>query len=64
MRRAVYLMRVFDACVCVPLSLFSPQRRKDKLSVGPALLGFFVFVIVGSSLLQVIRTAGSKGPFG
>ena len=64
------------------------ERRKDKLSVGPILLGvrnscttphtarsplchrvplrratllvqFFVVVIVGSSLLQVIRTASS-----
>ena len=36
------------------------DRRAGKLSVGPILLGFFLFVIVGSSLLQVIRTAGSE----
>jgi len=37
------------------------ERRQGKLSVGPILLGFFVIVIVGSSLLQVIRQAGSGG---
>lgn len=36
------------------------ERRKGKLSVGPLLLGFFVFVIIGSSLLQVIQSAGAK----
>ncbi|GMH01926.1 hypothetical protein Nepgr_003765 [Nepenthes gracilis] len=29
--------------------------------VGPILLGFFVFVIIGSSLFQIIRTATSGG---
>ncbi|MBL1488852.1 hypothetical protein ELC62_30885, partial [Klebsiella pneumoniae] len=29
--------------------------------VGPILLGFFVFVVVGSSLFQIIRTATSGG---
>jgi len=36
------------------------ERRSGKLSVGPILLGFFFVVIVGSSLLQIIRTAGSS----
>ncbi|XP_038691982.1 stress-associated endoplasmic reticulum protein 2-like [Tripterygium wilfordii] len=29
--------------------------------VGPILLGFFVFVVIGSSLFQIIRTATSGG---
>ncbi|KAI5583439.1 hypothetical protein POPTR_006G017100v4 [Populus trichocarpa] len=29
--------------------------------VGPILLGFFVFVVIGSSLFQIIRTASSGG---
>ena len=37
----------------------SAERRAGKLSVGPILLGFFFIVIVGSSLLQVLRTASS-----
>jgi len=35
-------------------------RNKGKgLAVGPVLLGFFLFVVVGSALLQIIRTATS-----
>ena len=41
-------------------------RAKDKsksFSVGPVMLGFFIFVVIGSSLLQIIRTATSgAGP--
>ncbi|KAF3323204.1 stress-associated endoplasmic reticulum protein 2-like protein [Carex littledalei] len=29
--------------------------------VGPILLGFFVFVVIGSSLFQIIRTAATGG---
>ncbi|XP_018850534.1 stress-associated endoplasmic reticulum protein 2-like isoform X1 [Juglans regia] len=29
--------------------------------VGPIVLGFFVFVVIGSSLFQIIRTATSGG---
>ncbi|XP_041025799.1 stress-associated endoplasmic reticulum protein 2-like [Juglans microcarpa x Juglans regia] len=29
--------------------------------VGPIVLGFFVFVVIGSSLFQIIRTATSSG---
>ena len=43
-------------------------RAKDKsksFSVGPVMLGFFIFVVIGSSLLQIIRTATSgAGPGG
>ena len=36
-------------------SLCALQRRKDKLPVSKLLLGFFVFVIFGSTLLQLIN---------
>ncbi|XP_020092604.1 probable stress-associated endoplasmic reticulum protein [Ananas comosus] len=29
--------------------------------VGPIVLGFFIFVVIGSSLFQIIRTATSGG---
>ncbi|XP_042519912.1 stress-associated endoplasmic reticulum protein 2-like [Macadamia integrifolia] len=31
--------------------------------VGPIVLGFFVFVVIGSSLFQIIRMATSGGVF-
>jgi hypothetical protein len=31
--------------------------------VGPMMLGFFLFVVIGSALLQIIRTATSPSPF-
>ena len=36
-------------------SLCALQRRKDKLPVSKLLLGFFMFVIFGSTLLQLIN---------
>ncbi|KAK4780021.1 hypothetical protein SAY87_016127 [Trapa incisa] len=36
------------------------KKGKDY-PVGPMLLGFFVFVVIGSSLFQIIRTATSGG---
>ncbi|KAG4163010.1 hypothetical protein ERO13_D01G146600v2 [Gossypium hirsutum] len=36
----------------------STKKGKDY-PVGPMLLGFFVFVVIGSSLFQIIRTATS-----
>jgi hypothetical protein len=38
------------------------QKSKYGFSVGPVMLGFFIFVVVGSSLLQIIKTATSGGP--
>ncbi|CAL5224780.1 g7522 [Coccomyxa viridis] len=35
-------------------------RGERAASAGPWLLGFFVFVLVGSAVLQIIRTA--SGP--
>ncbi|XP_076916302.1 uncharacterized protein LOC143575955 [Bidens hawaiensis] len=38
-----------------------PRKGKSSYPVGPILLGFFVFVVIGSSLFQIIRTAKSGG---
>ena len=35
------------------------EKKPKKLPVGPLMLGFFLFVVVGSSLLQIFKTAGS-----
>ncbi|DBA78155.1 TPA: hypothetical protein ACH3X2_008121 [Trebouxia sp. C0005] len=34
-------------------------KSSSKVAVGPIMLGFFLFVVVGSALLQIIRTATS-----
>ncbi|RAL38646.1 unnamed protein product [Cuscuta campestris] len=36
-------------------------KKASNYPVGPILLGFFVFVVIGSSLFQIIRTATSGG---
>ncbi|KAI3673607.1 stress-associated endoplasmic reticulum protein 2-like [Cynara cardunculus var. scolymus] len=36
-------------------------KKKDSYPVGPIVLGFFIFVVIGSSLFQIIRTATSGG---
>ncbi|KAG6471638.1 stress-associated endoplasmic reticulum protein 2-like [Zingiber officinale] len=36
-------------------------KRGNDYPVGPVMLGFFVFVVIGSSLFQIIRTATSGG---
>lgn len=35
----------------------SSARSKNPFTVGPIMLAFFLFVVVGSALLQIIRTA-------
>jgi len=30
-------------------------KRDSQMPVGPVVLGFFLFVVVGSALLQIIR---------
>lgn len=44
----------------VPTSI---SKKEDKFPVGPVLLGFFLFVVVGSALFQILNTAtsGSSG---
>eukprot|EP00241_Pyramimonas_parkeae_P013757 CAMPEP_0114255734 /NCGR_PEP_ID=MMETSP0058-20121206/17731_1 /TAXON_ID=36894 /ORGANISM="Pyramimonas parkeae, CCMP726" /LENGTH=70 /DNA_ID=CAMNT_0001370161 /DNA_START=110 /DNA_END=322 /DNA_ORIENTATION=- len=41
-------------------------NRGSKYPVGPWMLGFFLFVVIGSSLFQIIRTAtaGQAGMMG
>ncbi|CAN4126503.1 unnamed protein product [Withania somnifera] len=36
-------------------------KKGNNYPVGPLLIGFFVFVVIGSSLFQIIRTATSGG---
>ncbi|MCO5551326.1 hypothetical protein L7F22_004827 [Adiantum nelumboides] len=36
-------------------------KKSTKYPVGPVVLGLFVFVVIGSALLQIIRTASSGG---
>ncbi|XP_029128420.1 probable stress-associated endoplasmic reticulum protein [Cajanus cajan] len=37
------------------------EKKGFAYPVGPIVLGFFIFVVVGSSLFQIIRTATSRG---
>nr|XP_023883282.1 stress-associated endoplasmic reticulum protein 2-like [Quercus suber]POE71767.1 stress-associated endoplasmic reticulum protein 2 [Quercus suber] len=37
------------------------SKKGYDYPVGPIVLGFFVFVVIGSSLFQIIRTASSGG---
>ncbi|CAO2146493.1 unnamed protein product, partial [Urochloa humidicola] len=36
-------------------------KKGNDYPVGPVVLGFFIFVVIGSSLFQIIRTATSGG---
>jgi len=38
-------------------------EKEEKSSLGPIVIGFFLFVVVGSSLFQIIRTAQSGRAF-
>ena len=44
------------------VDIHAKEKSKYGFSVGPVMLGFFIFVIIGSSLLQIIKTATSGGP--
>lgn len=39
------------------------QQKKSALSATPVMIGFFLFVVVGSAILQIIRTATGSHPF-
>jgi len=42
--------------------LYNKNRKKgDKFPVGPALLGFFLFIVVGSAIFQILNMATSQG---
>nr|ABR16729.1 unknown [Picea sitchensis] len=36
-------------------------KKGNTYPVGPIVLGFFVFIVIGSSIFQIIRTASSGG---
>ena len=36
-------------------------KKANSYLVGPFVLGFFVFVVIGSSIFQIIRTTSSGG---
>ena len=36
-------------------------ERTEKSPFGPIVIGFFLFVVVGSALFQIIRTAQTAG---
>ncbi|CAH1414868.1 uncharacterized protein LOC111919355 [Lactuca sativa] len=36
-------------------------KKGNTYPVGPIMLGFFIFVVIGSSLFQIIRTATTGG---
>ena len=37
------------------------QKRGDKFPVGPVLLGFFLFIVIGSAIFQILNMATSQG---
>ncbi|KAI3720424.1 stress-associated endoplasmic reticulum protein 2 [Cynara cardunculus var. scolymus] len=52
----------FDKNIVRRGSVPETSAKKGKsYPVGPVMLGFFVFVVIGSSLFQIIRTATSGG---
>ena len=36
------------------------KKRESGLRVGPIMLGFFLFVVVGSAILQIIKSASGS----
>jgi hypothetical protein len=38
-------------------------EKKEGNSLGPLVVGFFLFVVVGSAIFQIIRTAQSGKSF-
>ena len=38
----------------------SHVKREEKFPVGPVLLGLFMFVVVGSALFGILRTASAN----
>lgn len=47
---------VAESLACVLTIAFDAQTESGY-GIGPVLLGFFVFVLVGSSVIQILRTA-------
>ncbi|KAI3713899.1 hypothetical protein L1987_72486 [Smallanthus sonchifolius] len=52
----------FDKNITRRGSVPQTSTKKDNdYPIGPIMIGFFVFVVIGSSLVQIIRTATSGG---
>uniref|UniRef100_A0A453B7N5 Stress-associated endoplasmic reticulum protein n=1 Tax=Aegilops tauschii subsp. strangulata TaxID=200361 RepID=A0A453B7N5_AEGTS len=54
---------VFEKNITKRGSVPETVKKGNDYPVGPIVLGFFVFVVVGSSLFQIIRTASNAGLF-
>jgi len=39
-----------------------PVEKEERSPLGPYMIGFFMFVVIGSALFQIIRTA-TRGSF-
>ena len=37
------------------------QKKENKFPVGPMLLGFFLFIVIGSAIFQILNTATTPG---
>jgi len=42
----------------VPTSI---SKKDNKFPVGPMLLGFFLFIVIGSAIFQILNTATTPG---
>ena len=42
--------------------VLSSGTKNTSATVGPVLLGFFLFVVVGSAILQIIQSASQGKP--
>jgi len=49
----------FDGNINKRGSVKLSSKKEKQFTVGPVVLAFFLFVVVGSSLLQIIRQAQS-----
>eukprot|EP00290_Baffinella_frigidus_P011176 CAMPEP_0180145978 /NCGR_PEP_ID=MMETSP0986-20121125/18116_1 /TAXON_ID=697907 /ORGANISM="non described non described, Strain CCMP2293" /LENGTH=69 /DNA_ID=CAMNT_0022090707 /DNA_START=121 /DNA_END=330 /DNA_ORIENTATION=- len=49
----------FDSNINKRGSVKLSSKKEKQFTVGPVVLAFFLFVVVGSSLLQIIRQAQS-----
>eukprot|EP00285_Hemiselmis_virescens_P013166 CAMPEP_0173379680 /NCGR_PEP_ID=MMETSP1356-20130122/2523_1 /TAXON_ID=77927 ORGANISM="Hemiselmis virescens, Strain PCC157" /NCGR_SAMPLE_ID=MMETSP1356 /ASSEMBLY_ACC=CAM_ASM_000847 /LENGTH=68 /DNA_ID=CAMNT_0014333055 /DNA_START=44 /DNA_END=250 /DNA_ORIENTATION=+ len=49
----------FDTNINKRGSVQKTSKKEKPFTVGPVVLAFFLFVVVGSSLLQIIRQAQS-----
>ena len=41
--------------------IFNLQKKDNKFPVGPMLLRFFLFIVIGSAIFQILNTATTPG---